>query len=70
MATLLSSRLLLLDGQYYYVYMDVSASSVLFSILLYRVVSILKACPLHDMWHVPVTSLSLSIYTCVVSIMF
>lgn len=62
MATLLSSSLLLLGVQYCYTQMDVSASSVLCSILLYHcVVNIFKVCPLHDMWRVPVTFLILSI---------
>lgn len=53
---------LLLDMQHYYVYVDVCASSRLFSILLYHyIVHVLKVCPLYGMWHVPVTSPSPSV---------
>lgn len=54
--------LLWLDVQHCCICVDVHASSMLFSILLYHyIVRVFKVCPLSDMWHVPLTSPSPSI---------
>lgn len=54
--------LLWLAMQHCYICVDVNASSVLFSILLYHyVVHVFEVCPLSDTWHVPPTSPSPSI---------